>query len=150
MSPISWNFQWFFFYLVLIHFTAFVKSTKLPILWLKKDSLVFCTVDRAYDTCTSNCFLHFIFFRSFTVLQMHSLILPIKRFMGVKEVVFFNHFSICERQCIFSNHNWEDENYQCLLYFFISHLITQPTAAPSWVCGVYVSFSFRLHFLWSS
>ena len=54
----------FFFYLVLVNFTAFVKSTKFPILWLKRILWFSCNCDRAYDTCTSNCFQHFIFLKA--------------------------------------------------------------------------------------
>ena len=141
-----------FFYLVLVNFTAFVKSTKFPILWLKRILWFSCNCDRAYDTCTSNCFLHFIFLKALQSSKSTPWFYQLKkRFMGVKEVVCFNHFFICERKCIFSNHNWEDKNYQCLLFIFLYPIPLPNQRQPHPEYVVYMCHSlFRLHFLWSS
>lgn len=57
---------------------------------------------------------------------------------------FFNHLSVCE-----SFPQTITEKIRVIIVFslfFISHPITHPTAAPSQVCGVYVSFSIQIAF----
>lgn len=131
----------FFFKLVLVNFIAFVITTKFPILWLKKGLWFSCNWQSLWH-------MHIQLLSTFHVFKSLQSswfsILPIKKLsMRVKEVFFLSPFRM------WSSLRTVTEKIRVIIVFslfFIYHPITHPTAAPSQVCGVYVSFSIQIAF----